>query len=79
MVCEKSSRRHHTLMFEDGAFSHKIDYITIFKENLNPERYPNRITSSQVTAILMNGLILPIGGASAGKGLRLQPVQPGFS
>ena len=60
-------------MFEDGAFSHKIDYITIFKEILSPERHPNRITNSQVTAILLNGLILPIGGASAGKGLRFQP------
>ena len=34
-------------MVEDGAFSHKIDYVTIFWE------------------ILLNGWILPIGGASA--------------
>ena len=62
-------------MIEDGAFSHKIDYVTIFREILNPEGHTNRITGSKVTAIFLNGLILPIGGVSAGKGLHLQPVQ----
>ena len=62
-------------MVEDGAFSHKIDYITIFQKNLNLEGHPNCITGSKVTAILLNGWILPIGGASAVKGLRLQPAQ----
>ena len=62
-------------MAEDGAFNHKIDYVTIVKEILNFERHPNRNTGSKVTAILMNGWILPIGGASAVKGLHLQPVQ----
>ena len=33
----------------------------------------HHITGSKVTAILVNGWILPIGGASAVKGLRLQP------
>ena len=60
-------------MVEDCAFSHKIDYVTIFKEILNLEGHPNRITGLKVTAILLNGWILPIGGASAVKGLRLQP------
>ena len=32
-----SLRRRHALMVEDGAFSHKIDYVTIFKEILNLE------------------------------------------
>ena len=54
-------------MVEDGAFCHKIDYVTIFKEILNPEGYPNCITGSTVTAILLNGWILPIGGASSGR------------
>ena len=67
--------RRHALIVEDGAFSHKIDYVTIFLEIINPERHPNRITGSKVTAYLLNGWILPIGGASAGKGLRLQPEQ----
>ena len=53
-------------LVEDGAFSHDINYFTIFKEILNPEGHPNRITGSKVTAILLNGWILPIGGASSG-------------
>ena len=62
-------------MAGDGAFIHKINYITIFKEILNLKGHPNCITGSKVTAILLNGLILPICGASAVKGLRLQPRQ----
>ena len=62
-------------MVEDSAFSHKKDYVTISKEILNLEGHPNRITGSKVTAILLNGGILPIGGASAVMGLRLQPAQ----
>ena len=62
-------------MVEDGALSHKIDYVTIFQEILNPEGHPNRITGSNVTVILLNGWILPIGGASLVKGLRLKPAQ----
>ena len=42
-------------MVEDGAFSHKIDYVTILKEILNLEVHPNCITSSRVTAVLLNG------------------------
>ena len=42
---------------------------------LNPEGHQNCITGSEVTAILLNGWILNISGASAVKGLRLQPVQ----
>ena len=58
-------------MVEDGNFSHKIDYVTIFQEILNLEGHPNRITGSKVMAILLNWWILPIGGASVVKGLRL--------
>ena len=47
----------------------------MFKEILNLKGYPNRITDSKVTAILLYGWILPIGGASAVKGLRLLPAQ----
>ena len=36
---------------------------------LNLEGHPNRITGSKVTAIFLNGWILPIGGASAVEGL----------
>ena len=44
-------------------------------EILTVKGHHNCITGSKVKAILLNGLILPIGGASAGKGLRLQPAQ----
>ena len=46
-------------MVEDGAFIHKIDHVAIFKEILNLKEHPNRITGSKVTAILLNGFILP--------------------
>ena len=49
-------------MIGDGAFNHKIDYITIFREILNSEGHPNGITGSKVLAILLNGWILPVGG-----------------
>ena len=49
--------------------------LQFFLEILIPEGHPNCITGSKVTAYLLNGWILPIGGASAGKGLRLQPAQ----
>ena len=67
--------RRHALTVADDAFSHKIDYVTFFWEILNPEGHPNCITGSKVTAILLNGWILTIGGASSVEGLRLQPAQ----
>ena len=48
----------------------KLDYIKIFFEILYLEGHPNCITGSKVTAILLNGWILPIGGASAVEGLQ---------
>ena len=57
-------------MVGDGAFSHKIDYVTFLLEIINLERHPNRTTGSRVTAVLLNGWIFPIGGASAVEGLR---------
>ena len=74
-----SLRRRHALTVGNGASSHKIDYITIFLEILNLEGEQNRITGSKVTAILLNGWILPIGGDASGKGLRLQPAQQACS
>ena len=47
-------------MVEDGAFSHKIDYVAIFLEILNLEGI-----GSRVTAILLNGWTLPIGEAAS--------------
>ena len=57
-------------MVEDGAFSHKVDYFTIFEWNSNCEGITNRINGSRVTAILLNGLILPTDGASPVEGLQ---------
>ena len=37
-------------MVEDRAFSHKIDYVAIFKEILNLEGHPSCITGSKVMA-----------------------------
>ena len=51
-------------MVGDGALSHKIDYVP------NLEGHENCITSSRVTEILLNGWILPFGGASAVEGLQ---------
>ena len=48
-------RRRHALMVDDGAFSHKIDYFTLFSDILNREGHPNHITRSNVMAILLNG------------------------
>ena len=57
-------------MVEDGAFSHKIDYVTIFWEIFNLEGHPNCITCSRFMAILLNDWIFPIGGTSAMEGLQ---------
>ena len=61
---EISSQHRHAIMVRDGALSHKIDYITIFQEILNLEEHLNRNTGSRVTATLLNGWILHIGGGS---------------
>ena len=62
-----SLRRRHALTVADGAFSHKIDYVTVLLKILNPEEHLNRVTGSKVTEILLNGWILPICGASSGR------------
>ena len=45
----------------DGASSHKIDFVTRVKDNINVKKYHNCIIGSKVTAIMLNGWILPIG------------------
>ena len=54
-------RRRHALMVGEGAFSYKIDYVIILLDILNLKGHLNRITGLRVTAILLNGLIFPIG------------------
>ena len=66
-------------MVEDGAFSHIIDYVTIFKEILNLEGLPNCITGLKVLSILLIGWILSFSGASAVEGRLLTNRGPGRS
>ena len=49
--------------------------MIVIKNFLNPVGHQNSISGSKVTATLLKGWILYIGGASAGEGLRLQPAQ----
>ena len=60
MVCENIFSAALRLTVADSAFSHKIDYATIFREILNLEGHPKDTTGSQITAILLNRWILPI-------------------
>ena len=71
----RTLRRRHAKTVRDSTSSYKIDYVIVIKNFLNPEGHQNPISGSKVTAILLKGWILPIGGASAGEGLRLQPAQ----
>ena len=47
----------------------------MIKKFLNPKGHEIPISGLKVTAILLKGWILPIGGASVGEGLRLQSAQ----
>ena len=61
--------RRHAQTIRVSTSSYKIDYVIVIKNYLNPEGHQNPISGSKVTAILLKGWILPIGGASAGEGL----------
>ena len=63
-------RRRHAQTVRDSSSSYIIDYIIVIKNFLNPKGHQNRTNGSKVTAILLKGWILPIGGASAVEGLR---------
>ena len=62
-------RRRHAQTVRDRCSSYKIDSVIVIQNVLNPEGHQNPISGSKVTAILLKGWILPIGGASAGEGL----------
>ena len=55
-----SIRRRHVQMVGNGAFSNKIDYVTLFKDILNLKGH--RITGSRVLVILLNGWSFSGGG-----------------
>ena len=61
-------RRRHTQTVRDRS-------VIVMKNFLNPNEHQTPIIGSKVTAILLKGWIWPIGEASAGEGLRLQPAQ----
>ena len=69
--------RRHALILGDGIFSHKIDYVRIFKGILNLKGHPNHNTGSKVTVIFLNEWILPFGGALLGRVLA-QPAKKAY-
>ena len=56
----------HTQSASDDAFSHEIDYIGQVWGILNFKESQNHIIGSEVIAILLNGLILPIDRVTLG-------------
>ena len=68
-------RRRHAQTVRDRASRYKVDYVIVIKSFLNHEGHQNPISGSKVNAILLKGWIWPIGEASTGEGLRLQPAQ----
>ena len=48
-------RRRHTQTVIDSSSSYEIDYVIVIKTFLNPEGHQNRISGSNVTAILLKG------------------------
>ena len=60
-----SLRCRHAQAVKNGDSSHEISYINILSEILNLEGHLNRCVGSQVTAILLNGSILPTGGVAS--------------
>ena len=64
-------QHRHAKTVRDRSSSYKI----VIKNFVNPKGHQNPISGLKVTAIILKGCILPIGGASAGEGLCLQPAQ----
>ena len=51
----------------NNAISHKINYVTQVFDFLNLKEHQHPIIGSRVTGILLDGWILPIGGAASGR------------
>ena len=60
-------RRRHAQTVKNGASSHKTTCIDIFSKILNLEGHLNSCIGSKVTAILLNGWILPNGRFALGR------------
>ena len=63
----KALRRRHAQTVRDSTSSYKIDFVIVVKNFLNPEGHANLISGLKVTAILLKGWIVPIGGPSSGR------------
>ena len=63
-------QHRHAQTVRDSSSSYKIDYVIVIRSFLNPEGHQNPRNGSKVTAILLKGWILPVGGASAVEGLQ---------
>jgi hypothetical protein len=59
--------RRHALTLRDSTSSYKIDSVIVIMNFPHPKGHQNLISGSKVTAILLKGWILPIGGASSGR------------
>ena len=57
-------QRRQAQMVRNGASSNKIDYIAQILGILNPKGYLNCVIDSKVTAVLLNGRILPTRGVA---------------
>ena len=63
----RSFGRRNAQTVRDSSSSYKIDYVIVMKTFLNPEGHKNRTRGSKVTAILLKGWILLIGGVALGR------------
>ena len=63
-------RHCHAQTVRDRSSSYKTGYEIVIKNFLHPKGHQSPISGSKVMVTLPNGWILPIGGASAGEGLR---------
>ena len=59
--------RSHAQTGKDSSSSYKIDYVIVIKKFLDPKGHQNPVSCSKVTAILLKGLILSIGGVASGR------------
>ena len=62
-----SSFSSHSFTAPPRPNGYKIDYVIVIQNFLNPKGHHNPISGSKVTAILLKGWILSIGGASSGR------------
>ena len=60
-------RCRHGQTIRDSSSSYKIKYVIAIKKFLNPKGHQTPISGLKVTAILLKGLIWPIGGVASGR------------